>query len=207
MADILGVVGNKQHGKDTIGRLLYSYHGYTRIAFADELKYYVHDIFSVPFHNLYGTEEQKNEVLPHLGMSGRRACQILGTEVGRAISKTVWVNRVVSAIRGDTPIRIPVTQVHPEKPKRFFITLDPSVQRKWVVTDVRYQNEADELRKVAKELGKTCVIIRVVRPEVEVDLSHTSERELQNIDVDDWVHNDGTVEDLHQILKRKLALE
>ena len=59
-----------------------------------------------------------------------------------------------------------------------------------LVSDVRYPNEAEALRR------RGFKIIRITRPGVHIDTSHSSEVDQATIVVDAYVNNDSTVEDL-----------
>ena len=63
-----------------------------------------------------------------------------------------------------------------------------------VYTDVRFQNEADYIR------GRGGIIIRIKKPEQISSSTHESELNQYDIVADYDVVNEGTVEDLHNII-------
>ena len=65
----------------------------------------------------------------------------------------------------------------------------------WIVSDVRYKNEADEL------LSRGALLIRVERPVLSED-THQSEVDLDSYDKFSYIiENDGTLEDLFNTVK------
>lgn len=130
---IIGIVGFIGTGKSTIGRILETDFGYQSISFASNLKDAVSDIFGWPRELLEGntsesrkfretidkkwSEELKREITPRL------ALQLMGTEAGRNIfGQNVWVYSTMRKIENsDNP--------------------------NWVITDCRFSNEMDSIRK------------------------------------------------------------
>jgi hypothetical protein len=64
-----------------------------------------------------------------------------------------------------------------------------------VFTDVRFQNEADYVRSIGG------IIVRIVRPEI-ISGNHESELKQADIAADIEIVNDGTIEDLHNKIKK-----
>jgi hypothetical protein len=64
---------------------------------------------------------------------------------------------------------------------------------KYVFTDVRFSNEAHYIKH-----SRNGIIIRVVRPDLEIGLAHqhVSEKGQREIDVDYTIMNHGTIDDL-----------
>jgi hypothetical protein len=63
-----------------------------------------------------------------------------------------------------------------------------------VWTDVRFENEAEFVRK------RGGIIIRIIRPDQHSSSSHESELNQYNISADYTVVNRGTIEDLHAMI-------
>lgn len=70
-----------------------------------------------------------------------------------------------------------------------------------VITDLRYPNEARSLRREYET-----IIIRVIRPGTGPTNAHSSENELDKIEPDFVVENDGSIEELHSKLESILGL-
>ena len=139
---------------------------------------FLHYYFAKPLKEgakiMFGlTDEQllnKEKVIEPWGKSPRQIYQLLGTEVGRSIDTNVWV-----------------------KNAQMFI--NNSCGRSVVITDVRFSNEALWIR----EQGGVVVYIERNQPTIE-QFGHSSENGLVDDDIDVYIDNDGTIEDLHNTL-------
>jgi len=72
-------------------------------------------------------------------------------------------------------------------------------QENWVITDVRFSNEASAIKKY-----DDAQLWRVERPGVGAINDHVSESQLANFDVDQTILNSGSVEDLELLLKTRM---
>ena len=154
---IIGLCGYKRSGKDSVAKML-AYYGYTRLGFADKLKQTAYD--SDPYIEVSnGTYRRLKEIVDELGWEKakeipdvRRYLQRLGSEgVRHNIGDMTWIDLVIRQLK-----------------------LSQETQR-FVVSDVRFPNEADRIR----DLGG--VIYRTVRPGYGGDDSHTSEASIDLI--------------------------
>jgi hypothetical protein len=157
---IIGLAGPAGSGKSTIARTLRYRHGFIEQSFA----YYLRDfILWVSGLSLDDLEQQKED--PHsllCGKSPRYAMQTLGTEWGRnLIGPDLWVNLLARRI-----------DVWPAR------SLPPGL----VISDVRFENEADWVR----ERGE---LWHLQRPGIPVQ-SHSSESGVAITDRDVVVDND-----------------
>lgn len=116
---IVGILGKKGHGKDTVGGFLKAY-GFETVSFAQPLKRAAKIIFGLTESQVNGSIEEKEAVDPAWGKSPRELLQLLGTEVGRSIDSEVWI-------------------------KSCFNKLDPN--KRWAITDVRFPNEAAAIKE------------------------------------------------------------
>lgn len=175
---LIGLKGERRAGKDTIAGILVRDHGYTRRAFADNLKREVYDAFGhlimASRGESYGfdswmpfLDEHKNDPADsEFGWVGP-LLQFWGTEYRRQkCGETYWLDQLETQ-------------------------LGPGV----VVTDIRFPNEADLIRKHGG------YIIHVDRRQGEDDgaargNSHASESLVASIPSDCTVTNDSTFEDL-----------
>ncbi|MGW0523042.1 deoxynucleotide monophosphate kinase family protein [Crossiella sp. NPDC003009] len=171
----IGLVGPPGAGKDTLAALL-APHGYVRVALADPLRALalaLDPIVTVTggepvrlFDVLarYGWEDAKRRV-PEV----RRTLQRLGTEVGRELAgPDVWLNRAVARI---AELRAAGTPA--------------------VITDVRFANEAESLRRLG------VVLVRVRRDVGRIDAdAHESERQSAAIPTDVEIDNRGSLAEL-----------
>lgn len=188
---ILGISGRAGSGKDAAALVLVREHGFTRIAFADELKKVAGRLFSWDDERLWGPSERRNEPDPAWdGLTARRALQVLGTEVGRLLHPDVWVRATMREIA--VRRRLP----HPSGGTSW---------RNVVIPDVRFKNEAAAIKAAGGFL------LRVVRPGAGLTGAageHPSETELMDGDGvhDAKIVNDGTLAEFETAVWRLGAL-
>ncbi len=172
MIDVIGLSGYARTGKDTAAKYLREL-GFKRVAFADTLRNAAYALDPV-----IGEGYSLQEVIDDYGWDGykntpfagevRRILQRLGTEVGRnLIGEDVWVAATFDNLPCD----------------------------KYVVTDVRFPNEADYIRE-----RYDGIIIRIERPGVGPINDHPSETALDDYDFDFVINNDGSEADLRRNL-------
>ena len=117
MSKLVALAGRRNSGKTTAASFLVSL-GYKKESFASPMKSMLRAI-GVPYCSLYGTNEEKQEVLRLFNMSGRSLMQIAGTEFGRnMIHPDIWV-------------------------RTFFERHLPPLT---VIDDLRFQNELDAVK-------------------------------------------------------------
>ncbi len=166
---IIGLTGKSGSGKDEVAKRLVQKHGFLRLAFADSLKLAARHIFSLSDAQLWGAE--KDLVDPYWGMTPGQIMQRLGTECLRdgfsstpEVGEQVWI-------------------------KSLFRKIEPA--QDYVITDVRFPNEADEVKRWG---GR---VYRVIRPgHVSARAPHVSETALDGYEVDGEICNNGTLGDL-----------
>ncbi|AUG87154.1 deoxynucleoside monophosphate kinase [Streptomyces phage Attoomi] len=177
MAKHVALIGKSRSGKDTVGQMLVRHAGYTRLAFADELKRAALRLdpyiplaparVSVRLSDLIrrvGWETAKDQ-FPEV----RRVLQEYGQSV-RELEPEFWVRPVVGQVRQGTEWNMPC-----------------------VITDARYLNEVDAIR------AEGGVIVRVERPGAGLQgeaARHSSETELDGLEPDHVLRNDGGLVDL-----------
>jgi len=162
---IIGLGFQARSGKDTVADFLVENHSFTKIAFADALKEGAAVIFGLDHDQLYG--DKKDVVDEFWEDTPRNILQKMGTEcMRRGYRDDLWVKCVERAIR-----------LH---------------ELNWVITDVRFPNEAEAIKKWGGFLA------RVDRPEAglksEAAKLHASETAMINYEGWDYVlTNDGTL--------------
>ena len=164
---IIGICGNKFSGKDTIGNYLVENYQYKRFAFADSLKDICKILFDFNNEQLYGNEK---EILDEYWLkTPRELFQTIGTDLFRNnFSEDFWI-KVLE--------------------KKLIQELKNNPFQKIVITDVRFPNEADMIKRLD---GK---IFKVNRNE-NSDL-HESENYIDLINADINIINNGTKEELY----------
>jgi hypothetical protein len=185
---VIGVFGNKQHGKDTVASIIVSVSQQAKFrarkfALADPLKRVAMDLLGMPREVAFGSDDniEERERLrlewTAYGKNGRQWLQWIGTELGREqIDRDLWLDRAVDTIISDDQ----GTQV-------------------FAISDCRFHNERVKLREKLEGRYIPFLTLRVKRPDQPVDLSHASEAEVASMpdDVFDGVIvNDGDLDKL-----------
>lgn len=188
---IVGFSGRARSGKDTAADYLVEHFGFTKLAFADPLKQGVNTMLGLPSRV---PDEHKDRPLPFLPeVTLRQVYQKIGTEGARSLHPDFWVALLV---------------------RRMKEILENEGVFQFVISDVRFENEADLIRSLDG------MLIRVEREEAkpprspwwkfwEVD-EHISESGLTPCCTDLVVANNGTLEEfegkIHRIAMDELNL-
>lgn len=184
MSNLIGLTGLAGSGKDLVGALLKMV-GYTRFAFADEVRREVEESFennaSIPhmpdhiFADWLMCAGEPDGILWRKPMlpQARRVLQWHGSEFRREQNSTYWINKLNWSIL--------------------------NVPGAIVISDVRFMNEAEQIREWEGQVW------RVERPGCKSD-GHVSETELLDIPVDYVVYNNGDLQHLATQVLRGLAL-
>jgi hypothetical protein len=188
---LIGLSGKAGSGKSTVGDYLCGAHGYEQFAFAGALKEVVALAFGFSEEQLYG--RHKETLDPRWGVSPRWCMQWLGTEVLRAKWPEIWIYHLRREILG-------------------FLSLNG--QRPVVVTDVRFRDEAEALKRMG------AVLVRLERPGLRGAGGYYStlrscayETHLSETDLDSYrgwdyfIENAGSLQDLAQLIETILAYE
>jgi hypothetical protein len=176
---IIGLTGKAKAGKDTVRGIL-ERHGLVGLAFADPIRKMLKTLLlEVEASSEYLHSQTLKELpIPGLDASYRELGQTLGTEWGRQHFPGIWV-RVAEA-------RMLAIQIDT------FATVD------FVISDVRFQDEADWIR------SKGGVIWKVER-NVEAVREHISEAGADSIVPDAVIDNNGSLEALQLQVHRLVA--
>jgi hypothetical protein len=198
---ILGLTGKKQHGKDTVGRILVEEHGYRRLAYADALKESAAALFDIDpekwnewkndrkatvsiVAEWYDSSDRSPEpaLVPGFckSITVREFLQRYGTEAHRDIfGESFWLDVIDKEIKRALHSGPPAVD-HEDRIERTNI----------VVTDVRFDNEADLIRSN----GGT--VIEVYRPQVVDDADSHASEDLPRADL--MLFNGDDIETLRQ---------
>jgi hypothetical protein len=195
---VIGIVGSKSAGKDSIGNVLVK-HGFTKLSFASILKDISARLFSWPRDLLEGDtiesrtwrEEVDTWWSEKLGISNftpRVALQLMGTDILRKnLHNNIWILCVEKQLQ------------------------DPA--GKFVITDCRFKNEVDMIHNlngniirvkrgsdpdwhpIAEEFNRTqdANLRNLLENEYKI---HASERDWIGQKFDYIIENDGTLTDL-----------
>ena len=184
---LIGVTGLAQHGKDTIGNRLVKAHGFRRLGFANVLKELALRVNPIIPRHTTGTLVRLDQFVGEVGWEEakkhgevRRFLQELGTGVRDYVGDDVWIDALE---------------------RRWLDGGDVDV----VITDVRFQNEANWIRR------NNGYLIRVVRRENGkafdngVDADHPSEKQVPFLPADLIVTNDADIIDLNLKVDKVIA--
>lgn len=178
---LIGICGKAGAGKDTIGDYLISKHSYKKIALADPIKRLVEDVFVLDKETVYDRVKREQPLEQWDGRSVRELLQFIGTELFRSqIDDAIWVKSLWFRI------------------KRY---VEDSFGD-YVVTDIRFPNEKNFLKKNAKKNFK---LIKVVRKGYKGQVGikgHKSES--YDLDADYVVQNNGSKEQLYKKIDKIL---
>ncbi len=177
---IIGLSGYARSGKDTVAGMLMGIHGFERVAFADKIREFLLEIDPIIMHN--GIDFRLQDVVESKGWEAaktdhpevRRLLQDLGVGARKLFGPQFWVHEAMKTML--------------ETPK---------LDLKYVITDVRFKNEADMIKANG---GK---IWRINRPNIEATNGHISEIEMDGWPFDAVITNDS---DMPNLIKQVGAL-
>lgn len=162
---LIGVSGKKRSGKDTFfDKFNDIKNGYINKKFANKIKEICYILTGVPLYYFYDGKHC-DFFIKDWGMTVRELQQKIGTEIFRDnLCDDVWIKSLFSGYSDDS---------------------------KWIITDVRFPNEADEI------LRRGGILVRINRF-YSTDDTHISETALDNYNKWDYViNNDGSIEEYY----------
>lgn len=172
---LIGLTGPAGAGKDTTAAHLVEAYGYASIAFAAPIRRGISAMLQIAPERFQ--HPLKEQVLPQFGKSPREMMQTLGTEWGRNL-------------------------VHPDL---WLIIARAEIMAAWqrgravVVTDVRFDNEAQLLREMNGEIW------HIERHGAGTTHRHASENGVRRSWNDIALCNEGRISDLHRAVDEVLA--
>ena len=170
---VIGICGRKNTGKNTLADILTLEFGYTQLSFARPLRDVCKLVFGLSDEEMNDRELKEQPLTRWPFLSPRKILQLTGTELFRNHFPGVWIERLKVAVQR-------------------------SKNARFVVTDVRFQDEADAIWELGGE------VLRIVRPGFEESDGHLSETELSTIKPDAVVLNQGGLEQLKIALNSAL---
>jgi len=185
--ELIGIAGYARSGKDTMAEYISMRYSFKKAAFADPIRQALVALNPNVIVNHPETGERAHmplelavfsfgwEQLKSLSPDVRPLLQNMGSEVGRHFfGKDLWVNRLF---------------------------LDNVGERKLVISDVRYWNEAQAIRKRGGEVWL------VQRLDGHPANGHSSESDLGEYEFDRVFSNDGNLDRLYDKIDMALVLE
>ena len=175
---VIGILGKKRHGKDTISNHIIKKYKYQSMAFASPLKEACRTLFGFNDEQLYG--DDKEVIDNHWKITPRDAFQFVGTDLIRHQMKNICPDI------GEN-FWVECTK------KRILDELTKNPKTNIVLTDVRFPNEAN----LVHEFGG--IVIKVERPDIKSSDEHISEKGIDDIkQFDHKIINDSTIDELNK---------
>lgn len=173
---IIGIVGKKGSGKDTVGEYLIEKYGYVRFAFGDKVKEVAKALFNFSDEQLHGS--LKDIIDERYGIKPRETFQRLGTEFGQ-----YDIHKLFPELKMKIAPRSFWTLAFKE-----FCQQNPD--KNIVITDVRFNHEF----KIIEEMGGE--FIQIKRNGLSLD-GHISENELGHVQFERVLDNNYELVDLY----------
>lgn len=169
---LLGLCGEIGAGKDTVADILANRHSFHVLSFKSRMIEFLCHLFGVE-RDLFESRTLKE--LPDKRLFGRTPREVMrsfGTDWGRnMIHSDIWVDRVERILRADTFPRV-------------------------VVTDVRFENEAEMIMKYG---GMLALIERKDNPFRQIT-AHISDLPLKSDLIDCYIVNNGSIDELEDLV-------
>jgi hypothetical protein len=173
---IIGLSGYSRSGKDEVAKILVEEYGFTRVAFADKIRELLYEM-----NPIVDTHYKLQSLVDAYGWDEvKRRPQV------REMLQNVGVG--ARKLFGD------LFWVH--QAMTSMALAHPNI----VVTDVRFTNEAETLELNGGQVW------RIKRPGVDAVNDHVSEHELDGYKVKMILKNEGTLDDLRELVRRRMAL-
>lgn len=172
---IIGLSGYARSGKDEVAKILVEEYGYKRIAFADNIRKLLYATNpQVGGNRLQFLVEDYGWDVAKSQPEVRHLLQSLGVAARNLFGEDFWVAQALS-------------QVH--------------FENNWVITDVRFTNEADKIKQYDNSQ-----VWRIKRTGVEAVNGHVSEHDMDGYQVDMILKNEGTLEDLRTLVRKRMEI-
>lgn len=185
MKTIIGVIGKKQTGKDTLSTYIMMKYRGTLVALAKGVKETCRALFGFTDEQLYG---KKKEVIDSCwGISPRQTFQWIGTEI---------VQFELPKIPGYLHNRCHwcyLTQKEIERLEREGVFTE---KRPVIITDIRFLHEQRYFQEFAVDSVKF-VTIKLVRDTGFID-NHSSEKESDSLEANYIIENNGSLPELYK---------
>lgn len=176
---VIALCGKKRVGKDTIADYLHQKYGYKNVKFAEPLKTAVKALFGFSDEQI---ENNKEQIDSRWQITPRETLQFFGSEI----------------------MQYQIQKILPEIGREFF---SKSLLAKYnkesdriVISDMRFLHEYRAIAGISNSL-----VIKIIKNDVDDGDQHISEVELEKIDPQDIVVNDGSLEELYIQIENILA--
>lgn len=182
---VIGIMGRKQHGKDTIANFLINEQNFAMYDdFATSIRKALCEIFGWEMSS-FDTNESKEEIDPIYGISRRQGMQSLGDDYGKKMlcemypkfkettGDSLWVKRWV------------------QKLDKIYQQMKNNIDYlKIVIPGIRFPSEVSLIHRLNGEVWK------VVDPRKEITDNHSSEMHVDNLPFDEYILNNSDLNGL-----------
>jgi hypothetical protein len=178
---IIGLTGYAQSGKDTVAEILVKKYGFTRVAFADKIREFLYELNPVikDGFKLRGIVDAYGwDVAKVNEPEIRRLLQEIGLSARKVFGDDFWIVQALD--KNNSYDRL-------------------------VITDVRFENEAEHIKLVGNWLDKPSEIWRIKRPNVRAVNEHVSESQMDGYKVDRILLNGGSLEELELLVQTRMG--
>lgn len=192
---IIGISGKALSGKDETGKIIMEYYKEKKFVvkkFADKLKEITAILLGIQRSDLESQEYKASvlpkdwwiykfgeKIIPYVGNEGKLDEHILVKTTPRWLLQNIGTDCFRKLIHPDVWVI------------STFADYDES--KNVVITDVRFKNEADAIKK------RGGIVIRIKRPTDDYSITHPSETALDDYpNFDAVINNDGTIDDLKE---------
>jgi hypothetical protein len=178
---IVGLTGYAQSGKDTIAQILVDKYGFIRVAFADKIREFLYELNPVVKDGV-----QLRELIDMHGWDVakvqepevRRLLQEIGISARKVFGDDFWIRQAL-------------------EPHQVF--------ERMVITDVRFENEAEHIKLIGNWIDKPSEIWRIKRPNIGAVNDHVSESQMDGYKVDRILVNRGTLDELELLVQTRMG--
>lgn len=203
---VVGVMGYKRAGKDTVADYLVNRHGFVKMSIASPLKDTCKILFNLSDEELYS--DKKDHQLPQwFGLTPRQLLQFFGTEMMQyklqdimpQTGRDFWMRNIVNRIENERNDFIVIPDIR-------FIHEYETLVNKYGRENTLFVSVSRLDKETASEIERVDKIQRVERVgRVErIEDPHVSENEWLEIKPDVSLYNSSTVEDLYKDIDLKI---
>ena len=195
---LIALSGHKGSGKDTMGVHLLASHGYRPISLAAPLKDMTAQLYNIPRWH-FDSREWKDAPLLTLPVADTDAfSEMIHWQLREELSSGFWTPRALLILEGSAK-----RSVFANYWLKKLVGVVMSSEDSFVVTDMRYRNEAD----MFKILIPGSINIRGIREGNTILTEDASERDLDGYQFDRTIYNSGSLADFHTTIDLHMTEE
>lgn len=189
---VIALSGWKGSGKDTVASYLVKEYGFTQLSFAAKLKDLVASTYGVPREDLDNPTKKEMPLVTYPAIPTDPFSEAVHIMLKDELKSGFWTPRALCILEGSIK-----RAVHPNFWVKTVVEeiINNQYQDKFVISDMRYQSEADILKLLLN--NKNLHTVRVERYDT-ITTNDPSERNLDAYKFDFLLFNQSTKEDLYE---------